>query len=147
MFDLGWIELLTIAIVAVLVVGPKDLPAMMRTFGRTVGRMKRLAGQFQSQFNEALREAEIDDVRKTVEKLGNPVADIRRELQSADKIGREIKDELTKTGAPAPSGETPAAKAAAPAPDQPVMRPIEPAVQPDGPAAPEPKPAVADGNP
>jgi sec-independent protein translocase protein TatB len=113
MFDIGWSELMVVAVVAVLVVGPKDLPRMLRAFGSTVGKMKKMAGEFQSQFNEALREAEIDDVRRQVEALGDPVSDIRRELQSADRVGREIKDELTKTG-PSSSTATP----------QPVMTPM-----------------------
>jgi len=143
MFDLGWIELLTIATVAVLVVGPKDLPAMLRTFGRTVGRMKRMAGQFQSQFNEALREAEIDDVRKSVEKLGDPVSDIRRELQSAGRVGQEIEEELTKTGAKGVgmSGDTPVMTEL----DKPAQAATTP--DPDAPDEPEPKPATADGEP
>lgn len=142
MFDLGWIELLTVATVAVLVVGPKDLPAMLRTFGRTVGRMKRMAGQFQSQFNEALREAELDDVRKSVEKLGDPVSDIRRELQSADKVGREIQEELTKTGATGVPADTPVMTAIAkPASD------AAPAGSAEAIDEPEPKPATADDKP
>ena len=108
MFDVGWSELMVIALVAVLVVGPKDLPRMLRAFGNTVGTMKRMAGDFQHQFNEALRETEIDDMRRQVEKLGNPVADIRRELQSDDKVGREIQTELTKA-APTSSAAKPTA--------------------------------------
>lgn len=68
MFDIGWTEILVVAVVAILVVGPKELPSMLMTFGRTVGRMRRMANDFQSQFNDVLREAErqanVDDIRK-----------------------------------------------------------------------------------
>ena len=60
MFDIGWTELLVIAVVAIVVIGPKDLPRAMRTVGQWTGKMKRMAREFQGQFNEALREAELD---------------------------------------------------------------------------------------
>ncbi|MBA5776730.1 twin-arginine translocase subunit TatB [Stappia sp. F7233] len=87
MFDIGWTELLVIACVAIIVVGPKDLPRMLRTFGQTVGKLRRMAGEFQSTFNEALREAErqadIDDMRREVEKIGNfdPLGDLKKTIQ------------------------------------------------------------------
>lgn len=87
MFDIGWTELLVIACVAIIVVGPKDLPRMLRTFGQTVGKLRRMAGEFQSTFNEALREAErqadIDDMRREVERIGNfdPLGDLKKTIQ------------------------------------------------------------------
>lgn len=82
MFDIGWSEILVIAVVAIVVVGPKDLPPMLRAFGRTVSKMRKMAGEFQGQFNEALREAELDDVKKSFDELRglNPLNDIRRSL-------------------------------------------------------------------
>jgi len=84
MFDIGWSELLVIAIVALIAVGPRDLPRMLRTFGRTIGHVRRMAGEFQSQFNEALREAELDDVRKDIDSVRNlnPLNQIRDEVKS-----------------------------------------------------------------
>ncbi len=70
MFQLSWSELLIIAIVAVVVVGPKDLPRLLRALGRTMAKLRRMAGEFQRQFNEALREAELEDVRKDIESAG-----------------------------------------------------------------------------
>jgi sec-independent protein translocase protein TatB len=75
MFEIGWSELLVIAIVAIVVIGPKDLPRAMRVVGQWTGRMKRMAREFQGQFNEALREAELADVRKDVETIGNRIKD------------------------------------------------------------------------
>jgi sec-independent protein translocase protein TatB len=66
MFDIGWSELLVIAVVAIIVVGPKDLPRMMRTFGFYAGKLRRMAADFQRQFDDAMREAEIEEVRKAM---------------------------------------------------------------------------------
>ena len=69
MFDIGWSELLVIAVVAIVVVGPKDLPKLMRTFGHYAGKLRRAAAEFQRQFEEAMREAEIDEVKKAIESV------------------------------------------------------------------------------
>ena len=94
MLDLGWTELLLIAGVAVLVIRPKDLPGAMRTVGKYVGQLKRMARGFQSQVNEALREAELDDVKKTVESIGkiDPVGDIKKEIR---KVDADLRKDLT----------------------------------------------------
>ncbi len=68
MFEIGWSEILVIAVVAIVVFPSKDLPKLLRTVGQTVGRVRRMAGDFQSQFNQALREAEreidLEETRK-----------------------------------------------------------------------------------
>ena len=63
MFDIGWSELLVIAIVLIVVVGPKDLPPMIRAFGKTMAGFRKMAGDFRAQFDEAMKEADMDDVR------------------------------------------------------------------------------------
>ena len=68
MFD-SWGELLVIAVVALVVVGPKELPQLLRTVGRWVGQARRMAGEFQAQVNEAIREADLEDVKKGVDDL------------------------------------------------------------------------------
>jgi sec-independent protein translocase protein TatB len=82
MFDIGWTELVVIAVVAILVIGPKDLPRAMRTVGKYSGKMKRMARDFQSQFNEALREAELDEVKREVQSIAkiDPMADLKKDL-------------------------------------------------------------------
>ncbi|WP_018184476.1 Sec-independent protein translocase protein TatB [Kaistia granuli] len=82
MLDIGWSELLVIAVVAIVVVGPKDLPPMMRALGRSLSKMRKMAGEFQGQFNEALKEAELDDVKKSFDELRglNPMNDIKNSL-------------------------------------------------------------------
>jgi sec-independent protein translocase protein TatB len=67
MFDIGWSELLVIAVVAIIVVGPKDLPRLMRTFGQYAGKLRRMATDFQHQFDEAVREAELEELREGFE--------------------------------------------------------------------------------
>ena len=69
MFDIGWSELLVIAVVAIIVVGPKDLPRLMRTFGHYLGKVRHMAADFQRQFEEAVRDSEIDEVRKAMQDL------------------------------------------------------------------------------
>ena len=72
MFGIGWTELLIIAIVAIVVVGPKDLPRLMRTFGHYAGKLRRMANEFKQQVDEAMREAELVEVRKAIEILRDP---------------------------------------------------------------------------
>jgi sec-independent protein translocase protein TatB len=121
MFDIGWSELLVIAVVAIVVIGPKDLPRVLRSVGRWTGQVKRMARDFQGQFNEALREAELDSVKKEVENLGkiDPLSDVRTEMA---KTNSEIMTELNKkapdpaaAGPPDPAPALAAAPAAEPA--------------------------------
>jgi sec-independent protein translocase protein TatB len=72
MFGIGWTELLVIAIVAIIVVGPKDLPRLMRSFGYYAGKFRRMANEFKQQVDEAMREDELVEVRKAIEILRNP---------------------------------------------------------------------------
>jgi sec-independent protein translocase protein TatB len=64
MFDLAWSEILVIAVVAILVVGPKDLPRMMKTVGQWVAKARRMAAHFQSGVDEMIRQSELEDLRK-----------------------------------------------------------------------------------
>lgn len=98
MLDVGWTEILVIAIVLIIVVGPKDLPQMLRTFGRMMSKMRSMAGEFRQQFDEALREADLEDVKKTIgeaQKL-NPLNTIRDAVNPLRQAGSEIKADLEK---------------------------------------------------
>ncbi|TYC50350.1 twin-arginine translocase subunit TatB [Rhodobacterales bacterium] len=98
MFDIGWTELMVIACVAIIVVGPKDLPRMLRTLGQTIGKMRRLSREFQSTFNDALREAEkqadIADMKKQVEDAANfdPLGDIKKSIKDEASSRTAVKD-------------------------------------------------------
>jgi sec-independent protein translocase protein TatB len=90
MFDIGWGELVVIGVVALVVIGPKELPALLRTLGQGMAKLRAMASDFQHQFNDAMREAELDDLRKEAAKLTdlasvatNPIAKIGDDLQKA----------------------------------------------------------------
>ena len=93
MFDIGWTEMLVIAIVMIVVVGPKDLPRMLRTFGKTTAKLRSMAGDFQKQFNEALKEAELDDVKKSVDQLRSldPRSEIKKQLNPFEKAAQDVR--------------------------------------------------------
>ncbi len=65
MFDLSWSELLLVGAIALVVIGPRELPRVLRTVGQTLSKMRRMAGDFQQQFSAAMREAELDELRST----------------------------------------------------------------------------------
>ena len=76
MFDIGWSELLVIGVVAIVVVGPKELPRLMRTFGHYLGKVRHMAADFQRQFEEAVRDSEIDEVRKAMQDFHAQASDV-----------------------------------------------------------------------
>ena len=102
MFDIGWTEMLVIAVVLIVIVGPKDLPRMLRTFGRTTAKLRSMAGDFQKQFNDALKEAELDDVKKSVDGLRglNPTNEIKKHLNPFEKAASDIRAGLDKAMKP-----------------------------------------------
>jgi sec-independent protein translocase protein TatB len=116
MFDIGWTEMLVIAIVMIVVVGPKDLPKMLRTFGRTMAKMRSMAGDFQRQFNDALKEAELDDVKKSVDSLRglNPTNEIKKHLNPFEKASADVRAGLDAALKP-PTVAKPASTAVHPA--------------------------------
>jgi len=69
MFDIGWSELVVIAVVALIAIGPKELPGVLRMVGQWMGKARRMASEFQGQFQEAMREAEMADLKKTFDEV------------------------------------------------------------------------------
>ena len=69
MFDIGWSELVVIGVVALIAIGPKELPGVLRTVGQYMGKIRRMASEFQGQFQEAMREAEMADLKKQVDEM------------------------------------------------------------------------------
>jgi sec-independent protein translocase protein TatB len=138
MLEVGWSELLVIAIILIVVVGPKDLPGMMRTFGKMMGRVRSMANEFRSQFDEAMREAELDDVRKGLSEVNkyNPANSLRDAINPIRQFGQDIKSDLQKASdisvKPKADEGTPVAKLAS-----------DPALDPEpAPAATKPAPAA-----
>ncbi|MGV1013608.1 MAG: Sec-independent protein translocase protein TatB [Methyloceanibacter sp.] len=137
MFDIGWSELLVIAIVAIVVVGPKELPRLMRTIGQYAGKFRRAASDFQRQFEAAVAESEAEDVRKNIES-------IRAGLDKSilDKPVMLPKSEA-KSGSPPPAVAPPAMAPVLPEPEPaPKRAAAKPAAKPKtaakGKAAPKP---------
>jgi len=111
MFEIGWTEMLVIAIVMIVVVGPKDLPKMLRTFGRTTSKLRTMAGDFRKQFDEALKEAELDDLKTLAEdarKL-NPAGEIKKALSPMEKVAQDVRAGLDAAMKPSKPAETPSA--------------------------------------
>jgi sec-independent protein translocase protein TatB len=139
MFDIGWTELLVIAVVLIVVVGPKDLPPMLRAFGKMTQRARKVAGDFRAQFDEALREADLDDVRQTLsdaQKL-NPVNSLREAMNPLRQMGNDIKADLQKSTSVQTKTEVPPAVMEAPVPAMSI--PETPPVM----SPPTPEPAVS----
>ncbi len=86
MFDIGWSEFLVIGVVALIAIGPKELPGVLRTVGMWMGKVRRMAAEFQGQFQEAIREAEMADLKKEVDAIGDSARDIVSSVTAATRI-------------------------------------------------------------
>ena len=118
---IGGFEILVIGIVALLVVGPKDLPLLMRKIGKVMARARAMANEFRSSFDEMARQSELDELRKEVQALrtGQGMVPLGAE---ADAAFREIRDDLNR-----PLDEPVMLAAPDEWPDSPpVMAPLEP---------------------
>jgi sec-independent protein translocase protein TatB len=118
MFDIGWGELLVIGIVALVVIGPKELPGVVRTLGQTMAKLRRMAADFQNQFNEAMREAELADLKKDAEKMIESATSAIN-TNPLEKAGEELQKTIEEA-----TSLPPAASILAPPP---LEKPAEPA--------------------
>jgi sec-independent protein translocase protein TatB len=96
MFDIGWSELVVIAAVALIAIGPKELPGVLRMVGQWMGKARKMAGEFQGQFQEAMREAEMADLKKSFDEVkdiatgvspGNVMTSLQKDVSDALQIG------------------------------------------------------------
>ena len=161
MFDLAWGEIFVIGLVAVLVLGPKELPTAMRTLARAIRKVRNLGSEFQGHFNEMLREAELDEVRKQVQKFSQTslVEHVANYVDPKGEVAKEVNEALTDPDAVPPAVQDPAAtpsipeiaapeiadlapSAAAPAAAAPAATPAQPSPAQAAPA-PAPKPPAA----
>ena len=97
MFDIGWSELVVIAVVALIAIGPKELPGVLRIFGQWMGKARKRAAEFQGQFQEAMREAEMADIKKSFDEVrdaatsfsgANVMTDLKKEVTDALAIDK-----------------------------------------------------------
>jgi len=115
MFDISWSEFLLIGIVALIVIGPKELPTVMRTLGQWTRKVRAMAADFQNQFQEAMREAEVADLKNEVDDLAHqvrsadPISSVRNDFETMGSDFERALDARPQQAPPA--GET------APAPD------------------------------
>jgi|SRR5215472_9469587 len=113
MFDFSWSEILLIGIVALVFIGPKELPGVLRTLGQWMSKIRRMAGEFQNQFHDAMREAELADLKKEVDEMRaqaakyanlDPLTDVGKDMEAAQ---REIESAVAGTPAEhSPSSDT-----------------------------------------
>ena len=99
MFDLGWGKIVIIAVIALVVIGPKELPAVLRTVGQWMGKIRRMAAEFQGQFQEAMREAEMADLKKSVDDLAQDVKSydpLKGAREDVEAIGKDLNKDLSK---------------------------------------------------
>lgn len=121
MFDIGWSELVLIGVVALIAIGPKELPGVLRMVGQWMGKARKMAAEFQGQFQEAMREAEMADLKKSFDEVKeaatgfNPLTSLQKDVSDALRV-----DALDKPA------ETPTTTA------------VEPPVTPTTPEAPTP---------
>jgi len=109
MFDISWTEFLLIGVVALIFIGPKELPAVMRTMGQWTRKVRGMATEFQNQFQEAMREAEMADLKKQVDDMARDVKDIdplKGVRDDIETVGKDVERSL---------GSTPEQPAALPA--------------------------------
>jgi sec-independent protein translocase protein TatB len=118
MFDIGWSELVVIAVVALIAIGPKELPGVLRMVGQWMGKARKMAAEFQGQFQEAMREAEMADLKKTFDEVkeaatgfasDNVMTSLQKDVGEALHIGDIDKPAISSSETPAVSApETPA---------------------------------------
>jgi sec-independent protein translocase protein TatB len=135
MFDIGWSEMAVILMVALIVIGPKDLPRVARTIGKWTGKARGMAREFQRSLDDMAREAELQDVKAEIDKLSrvdvrhrieetiDPQGDLRRGLNapvSADL--RDPDEDMAEADLPAPEPRAPTAQAL----PKPVAQPVAP---------------------
>ncbi len=133
MFDISWTEFLLIGVVALIVIGPKELPAVLRTLGQWTRKVRSMAADFQNQFQEAMREAEMADLKKDIDDIAHgikrfdPLKDVRADIEAA---GKDIRSSLEQTSASVTPATGSAETAATAEIAAPVSLPSEPAPPP-----------------
>ena len=147
MFDIGWSELVVIAVVALIAIGPKELPGVLRMVGQWMGKARKMASEFQGQFQEAMREAEMADLKKSFDEVreaasglasGNVMTSLQKDVTNALRID-DVDKPMDPQVAPAVSEPVPSSDVTPATTD-----PVTPAASaPETPAVTEPHAAAA----
>lgn len=170
MFDIGWSELVVIAVVALIAIGPKELPGVLRMVGQWIGKARKMAGEFQGQFQEAMREAEMADLKKSFDEVkeaaggfagANVMTSLHKDVTDALAIDRPVDAQVasgigepatspgdalvtpTEPAAPTPQTFVEAETHAAANEPLAIVSEVQPAPQETAPAADAPKEAKA----
>jgi sec-independent protein translocase protein TatB len=119
MFDIGWSELVLIGVVALIAIGPKELPGVLRMVGQWMGKARKMASEFQGQFQEAMREAEMADLKKSFDEVkeaasgfagNNLMTSLQKDVSDAlrvDALDKPAETTTTAVEPPASSIEAP----------------------------------------
>ncbi|WP_375780926.1 Sec-independent protein translocase protein TatB [Bradyrhizobium sp. ma5] len=117
MFDIGWSELVVIAVVALIAIGPKELPGVLRMVGQWMGKARKMASEFQGQFQEAMREAEMADLKKSFDEVreaatgitsGNIMTSLHKDVSDALQIDKPVDAQVASAiDAPVTSSDAP----------------------------------------
>jgi sec-independent protein translocase protein TatB len=132
MFDIGWSEIALIAVVALIAIGPKELPGVLRMVGQWLGKARKMAAEFQGQFQEAMREAEMADLKKSFDEVKEAASGFGSRggfMSTITSLQKDVTESLRIDDV-----DKPAASSPAPA--------IETPVEPTTPAAPTPETMV-----
>jgi sec-independent protein translocase protein TatB len=128
MFDIGWSEMALILLVALIVIGPKDLPRVARTVGQWVGKGRAMAREFQRALEDMAREAELDKVKSEIEKAGRTDIGktIEKSIDPTGELSNAFDPRATVSAAKRANGDRPASKETEPAPG--ASAPVAPAI-------------------
>ena len=117
MFDIGWSELVLIGVVALVAIGPKELPGVLRMVGQWMGKARKMAAEFQGQFQEAMREAEMADLKKSFDEVkeaasgltsGNIMTSLQKDVSDALQIEKPVDAQVASAiDAPVTSSDAP----------------------------------------
>lgn len=129
MFDIGWSEMAVVAVVALVVIGPKDLPKLLRTVGQWTGKARALAREFQSHLDDLARQSELDELKKQAEAVTR--FDVKEEIANTIDPGGELKKAIEESD--------PAKLAAAESLPPPTLEPAADPQPVDAPRSGEPK--------
>ena len=162
MFDIGWSELVVIAVVALIAIGPKELPGVLRMVGQWIGKARKMAAEFQGQFQEAMREAEMADLKKSFDEVkeaatgfasNNVMTELKKDVSDALAIDKPVDAQVagaigepvvpTEPAAPTPQTFVEAETHAAAGEPLAIVRETEPAPPQPAPAVDAPKEAKA----